>query len=29
RLWLRRHPWFEAEVVPEIRARVAAILGQG
>ncbi|MFQ5347865.1 MAG: uracil-DNA glycosylase family protein [Rhodothalassiaceae bacterium] len=27
-LWLRRNPWFEAEVVPEIRLRVAAILGQ-
>jgi uracil-DNA glycosylase len=25
-LWLRRHSWFEAEVLPELRARVAAIL---
>ena len=25
-LWLRRNPWFEAEVVPELRARVATIL---
>jgi uracil-DNA glycosylase len=24
--WLRRHPWFEDEVVPYLRARVAAIL---
>ncbi len=22
RLWLKRHPWFEAEVLPEIRLRV-------
>lgn len=27
RLWLRRNPWFEAEVVPEIRRRVAALIG--
>lgn len=25
-LWLRRNPWFEEEVVPAIRQRVAAIL---
>ena len=25
-LWLRRNPWFEAEVVPELRQRVADIL---
>lgn len=24
--WLKRNPWFEAEVVPELRARVAALL---
>ncbi len=24
--WLRRHPWFETEVVPALRARVAEIL---
>ncbi|MBP7001578.1 uracil-DNA glycosylase family protein [Amaricoccus sp.] len=24
--WLRRHPWFEAELVPELRRRVAALL---
>jgi len=24
--WLQRNPWFEAEVVPELRRRVAAIL---
>lgn len=23
--WLRRNPWFEAEVLPELRARVAAL----
>ncbi|MBZ0266693.1 uracil-DNA glycosylase family protein [bacterium] len=26
RLWLRKNPWFEAEVVPWIRERVAALL---
>jgi uracil-DNA glycosylase len=25
-LWLKRNPWFEAEAVPALRARVAAIL---
>ena len=24
--WLRKNPWFEAELLPELRARVAAIL---
>lgn len=24
--WLRRNPWFEAELLPELRARVAALL---
>jgi uracil-DNA glycosylase len=24
--WLKRHPWFEAEVVPALRARVAGLL---
>lgn len=24
--WLKRNPWFETEVVPELRARVAALL---
>ncbi|MEM6678164.1 MAG: uracil-DNA glycosylase family protein [Pseudomonadota bacterium] len=24
--WLKRNPWFEAEVVPELRQRVAALL---
>ncbi|HVO15680.1 MAG TPA: uracil-DNA glycosylase family protein [Alphaproteobacteria bacterium] len=24
--WLKRNPWFEAEVVPELRARVAALV---
>jgi uracil-DNA glycosylase len=26
-IWLRRNPWFENEVIPELRRRVAAILG--
>lgn len=26
RLWLRKHPWFEAEVVPEMRKRVQRLL---
>lgn len=26
RLWMGRHPWFEAEVLPELRARITAIL---
>ena len=25
--WLRKNPWFEAEVVPELRARVRALIG--
>lgn len=25
-LWLRRHPWFEAELVPVLRARVREVL---
>lgn len=25
--WFRRHPWFETEVVPELRRRVNALLG--
>lgn len=24
--WLKRHPWFEAELVPELRARVRAVM---
>lgn len=27
-LWLRRHPWFEREVVPELRRRVWPLLGK-
>ena len=27
--WFRRNPWFEAEVVPQLRERVHALLGQG
>lgn len=26
-LWLRRNPWFELEIVPALRARVSAVLG--
>ena len=26
--WMRRHPWFEAEVLPALRQRVAAALGE-
>lgn len=25
-LWFKRHPWFEAEVIPELRRRVHALL---
>lgn len=25
-LWLRRNPWFEAELLPELRAQIAAML---
>jgi uracil-DNA glycosylase len=25
-LWLRRNPWFEAELLPQLKARVAAVL---
>lgn len=28
-LWLRRHPWFEREVVPALRTRIAEVLGTG
>ena len=26
-LWLKRNPWFEAQVLPQLRQRVAEILG--
>ncbi|MDY0147180.1 MAG: uracil-DNA glycosylase family protein [Halothiobacillus sp.] len=26
-LWLKRNPWFERELVPELQARVAAVIG--
>lgn len=26
-IWMRRHPWFEADVLPALRSRVAAALG--
>jgi uracil-DNA glycosylase len=26
--WLKRNPWFEAEILPYLRHRVADILGQ-
>jgi uracil-DNA glycosylase len=29
RLWLRRNPWFEAEVVPQLRRRVQRIISLG
>ena len=28
-LWLKQNAWFEAEVVPVLKARVAAALGEG
>jgi uracil-DNA glycosylase len=28
-LWLRRNPWFESELLPELRRRVAAVLAAG
>jgi uracil-DNA glycosylase len=28
RIWLKRNPWFEQEVIPELRTRVARILRQ-
>lgn len=28
RLWVAKHPWFEQEILPALRARVAATLGQ-
>ena len=27
--WLKKHPWFEAELVPVLRQRVAALMGSG
>jgi len=29
RLWLKRTPWFEAEVLPALRERVGAALAPG
>lgn len=29
KLWLRRNPWFEGDLLPRLRARVAAVLGEG
>ncbi len=29
RLWFKRHPWFEAEVLPALRERVGALLATG
>ena len=29
RLWLKRNPWFEADVVPELRTRVRRLIGTG
>ena len=25
--WLKRHPWFEAEVLPRLRERIKRVLG--
>ncbi len=27
-IWMRNHPWFEEEVLPELRARLARLLGE-
>ena len=27
KFWLKRNPWFEAEVVPELRARAHRLIG--
>jgi uracil-DNA glycosylase len=27
-VWLRRNPWFEQELAPYLRSRVAALLGE-
>ena len=27
-IWMKQHPWFEADVVPALQARVASVLGQ-
>jgi len=27
-LWLKKNPWFEAEIIPELQQRVAALLGR-
>jgi uracil-DNA glycosylase len=29
RLWLKRNPWFEQEVLPALRERVGAVLAAG
>lgn len=28
-IWLRRHPWFERELIPELRRRVASVMHSG
>jgi uracil-DNA glycosylase len=28
-IWLKRHPWFAADVLPALQARVGAIVGRG
>ena len=28
KLWLKKNPWFEAEVIPELQRRVAALLDE-
>ncbi|WP_296720199.1 uracil-DNA glycosylase family protein [Erythrobacter sp.] len=29
RLWMAKHPWFEADILPQLRAKVAALFGSG
>jgi uracil-DNA glycosylase len=29
RVWLTRNPWFETELLPVLRERAAALLGDG
>lgn len=29
KLWMKKHPWFEAELLPFLRQRVATLLGLG
>ena len=29
RLWMAQHPWFASDILPPLRARIAALLGDG